>query len=261
MPRWLRRARTPPRRDVGEDKLDDYLSEKEQWEWVKAQVRENAPAVIIAVVVAVVGLFGWRWWQSRLDETRLAAGARYLRMVQALEVGDRTQALVSLGELERDYAGSPYTDQGKLLAARVYVDEGALDKAADELASVAANSKDHDLALIARLRLARVQIAQGKAESALATLGAANAGAFAARYHEVRGDAYYAKGDKVAALAEYRSAQTGGEGTDSALLGLKIADLSAEAPAATAAQTSGATSAPRPAATPAAPPATPQAPR
>ena len=49
----------------------------------------------------------------------------YTRMVQALEAGDRTQALVSLGELERDYAGSPYTDQAQLLAARVYVDEGA----------------------------------------------------------------------------------------------------------------------------------------
>jgi predicted negative regulator of RcsB-dependent stress response len=237
--------------------VDDYLSEKEQWEWVKAQVRENAPTVIVAVAVAVVGLFGWRWWQSRLDEARLAAGARYTRMVQALEAGDRTQALVSLGELERDYAGSPYTDQGKLLAARVYVDEGALDKAAGELASVAANSKDHDLALIARLRLARVQIAQGKADGALATLGEVSAGAFAARYHEVRGDAYYARGDKATALAEYRSAQAGGEGTDSALLGLKIADLSAQAPPATPA----ATFAPRPATMPPAPPATPQAAR
>jgi len=72
-----------------------------------------------------------------------------------------------------------------------------------------------------------------------ATLGAvAEAGAFAARYHEVRGDAYYAKGDKATALKEYRSAQTaGGEGTDTALLQLKIADLengAAPAPAAAA---------------------------
>jgi predicted negative regulator of RcsB-dependent stress response len=214
--------------------VDDYLSEKEQWEWVKTQVRENGPAVIVAIVVAVLLVFGWRWWQGRLDEGRLAAGSKYMQMVHALEAGDRTQALVSLGELEREHPGSPYADQGKLLAARVYVDEGALDKAAGELAEVAEHSPDHDLALVARLRLARVQIAQGKAESALATLAAGQPGAFAGRYHEVRGDAYYAKGDKAAALSEYRAAQTGGEGSDSALLGLKIADLSAAAPAATA---------------------------
>jgi predicted negative regulator of RcsB-dependent stress response len=211
--------------------VEDYLSEKEQWEWVKTQVRENGPAVIVAVALAVAAVFGWRWWQGHLDAGRLVAGGKYMQMVQSLEAGDRSQALVLLGELERDFAGSPYTDQAKLLAARVYVDEGALDKAAGELASVAEHSRDQDLALIARLRLARVQIAQGKSDNALATLGGAPSGAFAGRYHEVRGDAYYAKGDKAAALSEYRSAQAAGEGTDSALLGLKIADLSTQQPA------------------------------
>ena len=214
--------------------MEDYLSEKEQWEWVKAQVRENGPAVILAILVALAGVFGWRWWQSHLDTQRLAAGNKYLQMVQSLERGDRSQALVSLGELERDYAGSPYTDQSKLLAARVYVDDGQLDLAARALADVMQHTKDKELALIAQLRLARVQIAQGKADSALATLGTAGGtGAFAARYHEVRGDAYYAKGDKAQALNEYHSAQRAGEGTDAQLLGLKIADLSAGAPAAT----------------------------
>jgi predicted negative regulator of RcsB-dependent stress response len=207
--------------------VEDYLSEKEQWEWVKAQVRENGPAVILAIALVVAGAFGWRWWQAHQDARQLQAGGKYMQMVHALEHGDRSQALVVLGELERDYARSPYTDQAKLLAARVYVDDGQLDRAAAELADVTEHSRDHDLALVARLRLARVQIAQSKPEAALATLGSeAGAGAFAARYHEVRGDAYFAKGDKAAALSEYRTAQSAGEGTGGALLSLKIADLS-----------------------------------
>ena len=222
--------------------MDDYLSEKEQWEWVKTQVRENAPAVLLAIVLAVAAVFGWRWWQGRQDARDLEAGGRYMRMVQSLEHGDSTQTLVLLGELERDYAGSPYTDQARLLAARMYVDEAQLDHAAAALAAVAEHSKDRELAQVARLRLARVQIAQGKADSALATLAATPAtGAFATLYHEVRGDAYYAKGDKAAALNEYRSAQTAGEGTDAALLGLKIADLDSGSPPSAAA---GASSAP-----------------
>jgi predicted negative regulator of RcsB-dependent stress response len=217
--------------------VDDYLSEKEQWEWLKGQVRENAPAAVLAICVVAAGVFGWRWWQGHQDTRELAAGAKYMQMVQALERGDRTQPLVLLGELERDYRGSPYTDQARLLAARMYVDEAQLDRAASELATVAEHSKDQELARVARLRLARVQIAQGKPENALATLGTqASPGAFAARYHEIRGDAYYAKGDKAAALTEYRSAQTAGaEGTATALLQLKIADLEGGAPPAAAA--------------------------
>ena len=224
--------------------MEDYLSEKEQWEWVKAQVRENGPAVLLAIALAVAAVFSWRWWQGHQDARQLQAGGKYMQMVQSLERGDRTEALVRLGELERDYAGSAYTDQAKLLAARLYVDEAQLDHAASELAAVAEHSKDHDLALVARLRLARVQIAQGKPDSALATLGGlGEAGAFTARYHEVRGDAYYAKNDKSAALGEYRSALSAGtEGTDSTLLKLKIADLDSGAkPAAPPAAASTAT--------------------
>ncbi len=220
--------------------MEDYLSEQEQWEWIKSQVRDNGPAVLLAVALAVAAIFGWRWWQGHRDERQIAAGSRYMEMVQALERGDRTQALMLLGDLEREYAGTPYADQGRLMAARVYVDDGELDRATGELNAVAQQSRDKELAMIALLRLARVQIAQNKPDAALATVGSgAVTGAFAARYHEVRGDAYYAKGDKAAALAEYRSAQAG-EGTDAALLALKIADLSADAPAAPPAARAGA---------------------
>ena len=225
--------------------MEDYLSDKEQWEWAKQQVREHGPSVILAVVVVTAGIFGWRWWQGHLDQGRLQAGNRYTQMVQSLEHGDRSQALVYLGELERESPDSAYTDQARLLAARVYVDNGDLEHAAASLSAVAEHSKDHELATIARVRLARVQIAQGKADTALATLGTTDEGAFAARYHEVRGDAYFAKGDRATALTEYRSAQAAGLGAATPLLDLKIADLAASAPV------SAKSTAPAPAAAPA----------
>jgi len=224
--------------------VSEYLSEKEQWEQIRTWVRENGLWVVAGVALAAAGLQGWRWWQAHLDERGVRASAAYTRMIEALEKGDRTQAFVRLGELERDFPSSPYADQGKLLAARVYVEGKELDKAAHELETVMTDSKDHELALVARLRLARVEIAQGKPDAALATLNAAEPGAFAARYHEVRGDAYYAKGDRTAALREYRSAAGNPELGDAALLDLKIADLAADAPPATATAT--ATTAPAP---------------
>jgi len=215
--------------------VSEYLSEKEQWEQIRTWVRENGLWVVAGVALAAAGLQGWRWWQGHLDSRGEAASAAYARMIEALERGDRTQAFVRLGELERDHPSSPYADQGKLLAARVYVEGKELDKAAHELETVMKDSKDHELALVARMRLARIEIAQGKPDEALTALNAVEPGAFAARYHEVRGDAYYAKGDKAAALKEYRSATGNPELGDAALLDLKIADLTADAPPASAA--------------------------
>lgn len=215
--------------------MSEYLSEKEQWEQIRTWVRENGLWVVAGVALAAAGLQGWRWWQGHLDERGTRASAAYTRMIDALEKGDRTQAFVRLGELERDYPSSPYADQGKLLAARVYVEGKELDKAARELETVMKTSRDHELALVARMRLARVEIAEGKPDEALTTLNAVEPGAFAARYHEVRGDAWYAKGDKAAALREYRSAAGNPDLGDAALLDLKIADLAADAPPVAAA--------------------------
>ncbi len=139
--------------------------------------------------------------------------------------------MVNLGQLEREYPTSAYRDQAKLLAARVYVDSGELDKAHTELESVMQHTPDKELGLVTRLRLARVQIAQQKPDDALTTLNGVEPGAFAPRFHEVRGDAYHAKGDNASALKEYQAAKAGdfGEVTDPQMLDLKITDLLADA--------------------------------
>ncbi|HYM41787.1 MAG TPA: tetratricopeptide repeat protein [Steroidobacteraceae bacterium] len=222
--------------------MSEYLSDKEQWDEIRGWIREYGPSVIAGVAIAAAIGAGWYWWKARLDARGLRASAIYTQMVDALEHGNRADAFTHLGELERSYPGSPYADQAKLLAARVEVEANELDKAAQELTHVAQNSKDHGLALVARERLARVQIAQGKPDEALATLNAVSPGAFAARYEAVRGDAYYAKGDSAAALKAYRSAAGAADPGDSALLNLKIADLAAAAHPAAA--TTAATPAP-----------------
>ena len=217
--------------------MEEYLSEREQWDQIKSWLRENGLWIIAGVVVGAAGLGGWRWYQDHVDSVGAAASAKYTEAVQAFVKGDRTQAFVLLGELERDYSSSPYVDQAKLMAARVYVDGGDLDKAVTELQAVTDHSKDNALALIARLRLARVEIAQKKPDAALATLNGLKAGAFEPRYHEVLGDAYYAKGDKTNALKEYMSAKVvdmAGSSLDTQGLDLKIDDLTAENPHAMA---------------------------
>jgi predicted negative regulator of RcsB-dependent stress response len=208
--------------------VDDYLfSEKEQIEQIKAWLRANIPWIIAGIGVGVLGIYGWRWWQAHTDQLALQAGAQYQQVLQTFNAGDKARGLALVADLERDHAGSPYTDQAHLAAARVLVETNELERAAQHLATVERESHDPQLATIARLRLARVQISLGKADEALATLGAPLPGAFASRYHEVRGDAYYAKGDKAAALDEYRAARLAAGPTlaENDVLNLKINDL------------------------------------
>ncbi len=224
--------------------MDDYLlNEREQWEALTRWLRVNGPAIVAGIAIAALGLGGYRWWQARENNVDLAAGATFMEMETAFEHGDSTQAFILVGDLERQYPSSPYADQARLTSARAFVEDGQLARAADELQEVVQHSSDSILRLVARLRLARVQIALQQPSAALATLNGAQPGAMAPQYAQARGDAYYAMGDKAAALAQYEAAKasdTGGE-TDSGLLDLEIADLSADvatpaAPAARAGQ-------------------------
>ena len=109
------------------------------------------------------------------------------------------------------------------------VSDGQLDKAVAPLTQVMDDSKDTELRQIARLRLARILTDQGKPDEAIKTLAVPMTPAFAARYHEVRGDAYFAKKDIPGALSEYQAALGAADasGINAALLELKIQDLGA----------------------------------
>jgi predicted negative regulator of RcsB-dependent stress response len=210
--------------------VDDYLSEKEQWERLISWVRVNGPWLVAGVAAAALVLFGLRWWQGRADERAQAASVQSRQIMDAFGRRDRTRGLALIEALAREQPKSPYLDQANLIAARVFVEAGELDKAALRLRTVMDTTPDRVLALVARERLARVQIAQNAPDAALATLAAVNPGSFAPRYHEVRADAFEAKKDFSSALKEYRAArETDTTGLiDPATLDLKIDDLVAD---------------------------------
>ena len=108
--------------------------------------------------------------------------------------------------LRSDHPKSPYADQADLALARGAVEGRKPDAAVQHLKAVIDGSKDEELRGIARSRLARVLIEQGKFDEAVAALDVAKAGSFAALYHEIRGDAFGAKGDANAARREYDAA-------------------------------------------------------
>lgn len=206
--------------------MEEYLNEKEQWERLMAGLREQGPWMLAAAAIVAAAFGGWHYWQARGEHQALAAAARYQQVLAAFSHNDLNGGMKIADELVRDFSGSAYGDQAELAAARVQAENGQLAPAAARLAHVLASTGDPGLALIARLRLARVQLAQGKPDDAIKTVDAVDAGAFAARYAELRGDALLAKGDRDGALKQYRSARaTGGDTVDPGLLDLKINEL------------------------------------
>jgi predicted negative regulator of RcsB-dependent stress response len=214
--------------------VDEYLSEREQAEQLRNWLRENWIWLVAGIALTLGGYYGYRWWESRQASRSLEAGQRFAAMLDAISASKPDEGLRIAGEITGEYADTPYADQATLVLARLDVDTGKFPSAETRLAAVAKDSKDPELRLVARLRLARVQLAQGRYDDALATLDGIAEPSVEPRVLELRGDVKLAQGDKVAALDAWRKAQAaaaaspdGAGQLDGELLQLKIDEQSA----------------------------------
>jgi len=205
---------------------EEYLTDDEQLEAVKHIFREYAPWIVGGLILGLGGWYGIQYYRSQQNVRALQAAAQFEQMTAAMQADDHKKSRSIADSLVRDFSSSPYADQAQLAIARMMVEDGHSADAVAPLTQVMDNSKDAELRQIARLRLARVLIDQGKPDDAIKLLATGTPGSFAGRYHEVHGDALYAKKDIAGAIVEYRAALSAGDGgADGALLQLKLADL------------------------------------
>jgi predicted negative regulator of RcsB-dependent stress response len=212
------------------------LTDTEREEQVRSFVRENLLFLLLAVALGLAAVSGYKYWQSKRMGGAEAAELQYMAVISALATNNPDKAAEQAKELRASHPKSPYADQAELVQARAAVARRDYDGATRMLRTVIDGAGDPLLRQIARTRLARVMVEQGRYDDAVGLLPLAEAGAFAALYHDIRGDALAAKGDTEAARREYTEALGVNEeqsGIDSAYVALKRDAL----PAAAAADT------------------------
>ncbi|KAA9132026.1 tetratricopeptide repeat protein [Marinihelvus fidelis] len=179
----------------------------EQSERVKGWLRENGGAIIMGLVLAFGGLFGFKQWQVWDQNKSQRASAEYEVLLEELAEERLDPAVANFETLKADHAGSAYTHLAALSMARARVESGQGELAVSLLESVMKSGEPAPLREIARERLARLKIDLGDAEAALALIDAAlTETGFESRYAEIRGDALAALGRNADAIAAYTEA-------------------------------------------------------
>jgi predicted negative regulator of RcsB-dependent stress response len=211
--------------------VEEYLSERQQIEQVKTWVKENAAWAIGGLVIGFAVLFGVKQWNAYTERKAQGGAEQYQQMLQALSRNDTAGADKVNKTLHDDFSRTPYGDLADLAYVRFDVEGGRLDAAATRLQSVLKTSRDPELTIVARMRLARVQAALGKYDDALKTLGDTQGPAF----DDLRGDVLFQKGDRAAAVAAWNAVLGVPEqrGVDRQIIELKIAAAGGAVKAAT----------------------------
>lgn len=193
--------------------MAEHLTEEEQLETLKRWWADNGRSVIIGIVLAVGGYFGWQAWQNQQQQQREAASVLYQELselvadAQSLSEDQRSAAQSITEELKADYGNLLYATDAALLMAGVAVQQGDLAQAEKHLRWILEQNVSEEMNLLARLRLASVLYGQEDYQQAMTVLAeASEPGAYAAAYAEQRGDLLLAQNQPAEAKAAYQSA-------------------------------------------------------
>ncbi len=174
--------------------MDELLSEKEQIEQMRGWWSEYGGYVIGGLGLGIALLAGLNYYQNSRLEEQLQGSALYETLIGHVASGGLEEAEVVAAELDTDYASTSYAAQGTLVLARLYMDENRDQDAADVLGELVTSDSDEAVKHVARARLARVLMYQGKAQEVVDLLEGQESAAFSATYNELLGDAYHVLG-------------------------------------------------------------------
>lgn len=204
------------------------LDELEQGERVRNWLRENGSTLVTGILLGLSAIFGWQWWQNARVQAQITAATQFEAFSEALERGDSEAALVFADTLREKHEKTAFAVLAALRLAESQANAGDGDQALTTLEN-APRSPDPALDAIVQLRSARLEIALGKPELALARLQATGVAGFDPLQEELRGDALLALGRSDEARHAYAEALTHIEEGSPArdIVRMKLDDLAA----------------------------------
>ncbi|MGZ5026445.1 MAG: YfgM family protein [Methylobacter sp.] len=221
--------------------MEIYDTEEEQVEALKRWWKENSTATIVGLVMGLVIILSWNYWQDHKKEQAAQASATYDQLLKTLDESKKESAAAAtpgspaalevekLAErMKEQFKGTEYAAFSGLFEAKLKTQQGDLAAAKQILKAVAAEP-NKQLSNIAKIRLVRLMLATGEYEQGLQVINsvdAKEAASYSANYDELVGDLYVALDRLDEARTSYQNAMRNGQ--PSPLLQFKIDDLAAQ---------------------------------
>lgn len=189
--------------------MTEYLTEQEQIQQLKNWIKQYGMTILLGILIALAITTGWRYWQSYHTKILQHASAVYDEMIAMRAQNNTNGTIIQAKKLLRNYTKTPYADMAALILAREAVVANDYAEALKQLHWVVEHSKNPAMRDIARIRAARILIAEKKSDQALSLLTEVQDKSFKGLADEVRGDALLAKKDIHAARKSYELALQG----------------------------------------------------
>lgn len=200
------------------------IEEEQEINQLKDWWKENGKTIIVAFILGVGGMFGWRYWQAHQAEQIAQASAQYDALIYSAEQDEQAKK-ANIEQFVQANSKTAYAVFTLLDEAKKATEKQDFAAAEANLNQALTQSQDEVLTSIVALRLSAVQFQLGQLDNALTTLNQVKGESFNARKALLTGDIQVAKGDKVAAKNSFDQAQQSGSQLEQQMAKMKLNNL------------------------------------
>jgi predicted negative regulator of RcsB-dependent stress response len=217
------------------DIIEGYETEEQQVEAIKSWWKANGNTLVIAAVVALAGLWGWRYYNESVISAQEATSQAYTDMLLQFEAQDGDKDLENISAFAAANSDNNYGVLASLLLVKEALAQDNYELAKTQLLQLQTQNSYEPLNAVINLRLARVQAELGENEAALSTLALITEKHFLAKAYQVKGTVYLQLGDQEKARSAFQDAINASQGRINPVLQLQFDDLAVPAGAAVSA--------------------------
>ena len=200
------------------------IEEEQEINQLKDWWKENGKTIIVAFILGVGGMFGWRYWQAHQAEQIAQASAQYDALIYSTQQDEQAKK-ANIEQFVQANSKTAYAVFALLDEAKKAAEKQDFAAAEANLNQALTQSQDEVLISIVALRLSSVQFQLGQLDNALTTLHQVKGESFNARKAILTGDIQVAKGDKVAAKKSFEQAQQSGSQLEQQMAKMKLNNL------------------------------------
>ena len=200
------------------------IEEEQEINQLKDWWKENGKTIIVAFILGVGGMFGWRYWQAHQAEQIAQASAQYDALIYSAQQDEQAKK-ANIEQFVQANSKTAYAVFALLDEAKKATEQQDFAAAEANLNQALTQSQDEVLTSIVALRLSAVQFQLGQLDNALTTLNQVKGESFNARKAILTGDIQVAKGDKVAAKNSFEQAQQSGSQLEQQMAKMKLNNL------------------------------------
>lgn len=200
------------------------IEEEQEINQLKDWWKENGKTIIVAFILGVGGMFGWRYWQAHQAEQIAQASAQYDALIYSSQQDEQAKK-ANIEQFVQANSKTAYAVFALLDEAKKATEKQDFAAAEANLNQALTQSQDEVLTSIIALRLSAVQFQLGQLDNALTTLNQVKGESFNARKAILTGDIQVAKGDKVEAKNSFEQAQQSGSQLEQQMAKMKLNNL------------------------------------